>query len=106
MKRILLLLGIVALVGCTTMKPATSYHFTPNPNQVEDLGRVVYLIEKEGYSIITVENLVCPIYIQGTLPEMEIPTDYHAYLWEKPEGRYHFVWMHKRYFIDGEKTEL
>lgn len=93
------------MVSCATIEPATSYHFVPRNGQVEEIGKVTYVIETSGYSIITVENLISPIYVEGKLP-IDIPSDMMSYVWKESNDRYHFVYDHKRYLIDNAKTEL
>jgi len=79
----------------------------PSDAKCENVGKVVYLLEKEGYSIITVEKLATPIYIQGKVnTKLVIPSNTDCHIWENPKGRYHFVWYYQRYYIDGEKTKL
>jgi len=106
MKKLLFIIGIIALVGCAGIEPATSYHFTPRSDKSVDIGKITYVIERNDYSIITVENLVTPIYIKGRLPDINIPSNSEAYLWKESTNRCHFVFDHRRYLIDTSKTEI
>jgi hypothetical protein len=103
MKHLLFIFGIFALTSCATIEPATSYYFSPR-NNVEELGELQMIIERQGYSIITVENCCTPIYVEGKLPKIEIPSK--CYLWKQSDDKYHFVVDNRRYEIDTEKTNL
>ena len=125
MKKLFLLLGIIALIGCTTTERAVSYHFVPQHtnlhdgtylngiseekllemnNPLFDVGKIQQIIERNGYSIVLLEKLSRPIYVNGRLNEIK-SFDMDAYIWAEKVGkeiRFHLVHAHKRYVIDKD----
>jgi len=99
MKKLLFIIGILALVSCASIEPATSYYFTPRAGQTDDVGKITQVLERNGYSIIIVENLVQPIYVNGRISDINTPSDTNAYVW-KEKNRQHLVFNNKRYLIE------
>ena len=87
MKKTILLLGIIMLASCVSMETATYYHIVPqNKRDVEDVGKITYVMEKHGYSIITTEYMTLPVYVSGKLKEIKKPYDENAYIWTEKRG--------------------
>ena len=101
MKKLLFIFGIFALVSCAPT--AVSYYANPNC-ETKDLGKIVGVVDAMGYSILSVENFPRPIYIEGKMPKIEIPSEEHAQLMESSKQNY-FVFKNKKYLID-KKTEI
>ena len=106
MKNLLLILGIFALVSCVGMQSATTYHYTPKTNQDRNIGEVTYVVEKNGYSIITVRNFNpdafrpdTTLYVRGRVDEVQKPYLSSSYIM-KQGSKTHFVYNNKRYLID------
>ena len=123
MRKLFLLLGIFALIGCASTEPAVYYHFYPQHtnlhdgtllngiseekllemnNPLFDVGKIQQIIERNGYSIVLLEKLSRPIYVNGKLNKIH-SYDMGAYVWAEKVGeeiRFHLVHAHKRYVID------
>lgn len=105
MKKILLILGIFALVSCVGMQSATSYYYTPKTTEDLNLGKITYIVEKQGYSIISVEKPNTLIYVCGRLDGVEKPYVSLAYIMK--QGKViSFVYENKRYLVDDEKSTI
>jgi len=85
---------IVFMISCSTMEPATAYHYN---GKSDSIGQVVDVIETHGYSIITVDNMLKPYYIKGKMPK-DIVGEYAsvAKIGKKEE----LVISNQRYLID------
>lgn len=105
MKNLIILIGIVMLTGCSTMKPATSYSNNIRGDKAMYVGKVTYVMEKQGYSIINVDSIYNPIYIVGTVKEIQHPyQDAHIYAEYSKKGdlyRYNFIYDGRRYIADN-----
>lgn len=101
MRKLLVILGFFAMMSCVSMQSATSYHYTPKKTD-QDVGKITYILEAQGYSIVTVEKLVAPIYVDGKLSEIKKPYDAIAHIWTEKSGRQHLVYKNKRYLIDED----
>ena len=106
MKNLLLVLIIFALVSCVGTKSATSYHYKPNTKRDRNMGDVTYVVEKSGYSIITICNpdpkAFRPdtvIYVKGRVDEVKKPYQQSSYIMKRGNDS-HFVYNNKRYLID------
>ena len=104
---ILTMVGMLWLFsGCSTMKPATSYSNNIRGDKAIYVGKVSYVLEKEGYSIINVDSIYNPIYIIGEIKEMKPPyKDAHIYPEYTKKGelyRYNFIYDGRRYFADNK----
>ena len=106
MKKLLLMFGIIALVSCVGMQSATTYHYVPKSNKDRNVGEVTYVVEKNGYSIITVRDLNpdafrldTTIYVKGRVDEVEKPYLSSSYIMKRGNDS-HFVYNNKRYLID------
>ena len=106
MKNLLLVLVIFALVSCVGTQSATSYHYTPKLNQDVNIGEVTYVVEKYGYSIITIHNQNpdafrpdTTIYVEKRVDEIQKPYLSSSYLMKQGNETY-FVYNNKRYLID------
>ena len=104
MKKILLVLAIFALVSCVGMQSAPSYHYVPK-TQDTDIGMITYIVEKQGYSIITVERTNTLIYVNGRLDDVKKPYLSTSYIMQQG-NKSHFVYEGKRYQIDIEKSKI
>jgi len=106
MKKLIILIGIVILSGCSTMKPATSYNNNIHENKTKYVGKVTYVMEKEGYSIINVDSMCTSIYIMGTVKEIQPPyKDAHVYVENTKKGdlyKYNFIYDDKKYLADKD----
>ena len=105
MKKLLLVLAIFALVSCVGMQSATSYHYVPKINKDMDIGKITYIVEKKGYSIITVERPNTLIYVSGRLNGVRKPYLAPAFIMQQG-NKNHFVYEGKRYAIDVEKSKI
>ena len=100
MKKLLIVLGFFMMMSCVNMQSATSYHYTPKKTD-QDVGKITYIMEVNGFSIVTVEKLVAPVYVCGKLSEIKKPYN-TAYIWTEKSGRQHLVYKNKRYLIDND----
>lgn len=108
MKTIIQLFSIALLASCVSMEPAAYYYQNPHTNQIDNVGEITYVIEKNGYSIIMAEAITQPLYIKGKLTEIEEPYE-NGSIWKERRGdeyAYHFVYDGKRYLIDHTKSNI
>lgn len=105
MKKLILIFTLFALVSCVGMQSATSYHYVPKLDKDECVGSITYIVEKSGFSIITVEKSNTIIYVCGRLNDIKKPYLSQAYILEQNDIK-HFVYENKRYLIDVEKSSL
>lgn len=106
MKKIVLVLAVFALVSCVGMQSATSYYHQPNSKRDKNIGEVTYVVEKHGYSIITIHNpdpnafrQDTTIYVKGRVDEVKKPYLLSSYVMKRGNDS-HFVYNNKRYLID------
>lgn len=107
MKKLFFIIGILALFSCASIQPATSYSHTLRKGQGDNVGKITYVIEKRGYSIITIENMVAPLYIEGRLPIKKPYKDVCVWIEYNRKGeiyRYNFIYDGRRYKVDTELT--
>ena len=106
MKNLLLVLIIFALVSCVGTQSATSYHYVPNTKRDRNMGEVTQVLEKYGYSIITIHTpdpnafrQDTTIYVKGRVDEVKKPYKSSSYVMKRGNES-HFVHNNKRYLID------
>jgi len=109
MKKVFLLIAVVFLASCSTMKPAVSYHHFPGHDQGENIGKITQVLEKQGYSIIMTDKSIYPVYVWGKLPkDIGGPRALDAYIWREYNRKgevckSHFIFNHKRYLITPDE---
>jgi len=81
MKKLALLIIAIFAFSCSVMEPATSYSCHRNPKGCECVGNILYIVEKQGYSIVTVDSLFHPVYIKGELPKNSLGVQ--AFIWDQ-----------------------
>jgi len=110
MKNIMLILVVFLMASCASIKPAQTYR--PNStwkSNYENVGKIIGVTERNGYSIVTVEDLVTPIYIEG---RMKIKKPFKPAFVKKEYSRttgelyhYYFVYDDERYLVDSKLTD-